>query len=109
MSTPFFRVRPRNFAHVLSVPLPSLTNIYFLFFRQIFGFLFFAGYLGIKRPHIFGEKKIKKTTKHSERLGKGTLNTCAKFQGLTLENGVAIWTFVRLSAKITAWHRNYLV
>ena len=32
-----------------------------------------------------------------------------KFQGLTLKNGVDVWTFVRLSAKITAWHRNYLV
>ena len=32
-----------------------------------------------------------------------------KFQGLTLKNGVDVWTFVRLSAKITAWHRNYSV
>ena len=29
--------------------------------------------------------------------------------GPTLKNGVDIWTFVRLSAKITAWHCNYLV
>ena len=42
-------------------------------------------------------------------LGKGTLNTCANFQGLPLKNGVDIWTFVRLSAKIAAWHCNYLV
>ena len=33
----------------------------------------------------------------------------SKIQGLTLKNGVDILTFVRLSAKITAWHRNYLV
>ena len=51
----------------------------------------------------------KKKEKRRTRLGKGTLNTCAKFQGLTLKNGMDIWTFVRLSAKITAWHRNYLV
>ena len=79
-----------------------------------FGSCLFVRYLGfskfwdiwvLKRPHIFGEKKknIRK------RLGKGTLNTYAKFQGLTLKNGVDISTFVRLSAKITAWHCNYLV
>ena len=56
------------------------------------------------------DEKIKKKKKSiRQRLGKGTLNTCAKFQGPTLKNGVDIWTFVRLSAKITAWHHNYLV
>ena len=34
---------------------------------------------------------------------------CAEFQGLTLKNGEDIWTLVRFSAKITAWHCNYLV
>ena len=75
-----------------------------LVFRYLGGI--FGGYLGLKRPHISSEKKKEK---RRTRLGKGTLNTCAKFQGLTLKNGVDIWTFVRLSAKITAWHRNYLV
>ena len=70
------------------------------------GFCILGGYLGLKRPHISSEKKKEK---RRTRLGKGTLNTCAKFQGLTLKNGMDIWTFVRLSAKITAWHRNYLV
>ena len=32
-----------------------------------------------------------------------------KIQGLSLKNGVDIRTFVLSSAKITAWHRNYLV
>ena len=31
------------------------------------------------------------------------------FTVVTLKNSVDIWTFVRLSAKITAWHRNYFV
>ena len=81
----------------------------FCSFVRYLGFCIFGGYLCLKRPHIFGEKKQEKNVYIRKRLGKGTLNTCAKFQGLTLKNGVDIWTFVRLSAKITAWHRNYLV
>ena len=76
-----------------------------LFSVRYLVFGIFWGYLGLKRPHISSEKK----KKHRTRLGKGTLNTCAKFQGLTLKNGVDIWTLVRLNAKITAWHLNYLV
>ena len=40
------------------------------------------------------------------KLAKGILHTC-KISGLILKNGVDIWTFV--SAKITGWHRNYLI
>ena len=54
-------------------------------------------------------EKTKKKRRKSKRLRRGTLNTCAKFEGLTLKNGVDIGTFVQLSAKLTAWHRNYLV
>ena len=43
------------------------------------------------------------------RLGGGTLDTRPKRRGLTLKNGVDICTPVRLSAKITAWHRIYFV
>ena len=49
----------------------------------------------------------------------GTLNTRAYVRStcvqnfrvciISLKNGVDIWTFVRWSAKITAWYRNYLV
>ena len=60
----------------------------------------------VLRDSTFWVKKKKKTR---QRLGRGTLNTCAKILGLTLKNGVDIWIFVRLGAKITAWHRNYLV
>ena len=99
----------------------------FLFFRQIFGFLFFFWDIWVLRDPTFSAKYIyiHISTIHTvvltadvfstfykiylrKRLDRGTLNTCAKFQGLTLKNGVDIWTFVRLSAKITALHRNYL-
>ena len=46
--------------------------------------------------------------KSRRRLGRDTLNTCAECQGLPFKNGVDFWTFVRQSAKMTAWHRNYL-
>ena len=62
--------------------------------------------MGLKAPHIFGEKKKKSIRK---RFGRGTLNTYAKIHGQTLKNAADIWTFVRLSAEITGWHRNYLV
>ena len=90
-------------------PCRAFDEVFFLDFffpSDIWVFVFFGGYLGLKKPHIFGEEKQKPIRK---RLGKGTLNTCAKFQGLTLKKAVDIWTFVRLRAKITAWHRNYLV
>ena len=54
-------------------------------------------------------KRQQTKTNIRKRLRRGTLNTCAKIQGLTLTNGVDIWTFVRVSAKITSWHCNYLV
>ena len=54
-----------------------------------------------KRPHIFGEKKKGTFVTGSGRVHKTYFEVCAKFQGLTLKNVVDIWTFVRLSAKIT--------
>ena len=81
----------------------------FFFSSGICFSVFFWDIWGLKRPHIFGEKKKNKKKSTRKRLGKGTLNTCAKFQGLTLKNDVGIWTVVRLSAKITAWHRIHLI
>ena len=85
---------------------------FFLFFSSDICFFAFLGYLGLKRPHILGEKQQQQQQQQQQqniriRLGKGTLNTCAKIQGLTLKNGVR--TFVWLGAKITAWHCNYVV
>ena len=63
-STPFLRDGPWNF-----VPLPSLSR--FLFpFRNILGFLYFLGYLGLRVP-TFPAKKIKQTIRKG--LGGGTL------------------------------------
>ena len=41
------------------------------------------------RQANLGEKK-----KQRSGLGVGIYNTCAKFQGLSLYNGLDIWTFV---------------
>ena len=53
------------------------------------GFCILGGFLRLKRPHIFGGTKKKTHTHIRKRLGKGTLNTCAKFQGLSK----TAWTF----------------
>ena len=94
-------------------PCRALTNVFsfgFLFlFVSYFGVLYFFWDVWVLRDPTFSAKKINKNNNLRERLGKVILNTCAKFQGLTLKIGVDIWTFVRLSAKITAWHRNYLI
>ena len=60
--------------------------------------------LGLKGSHISSEKKTKKTP----RAGKGTFNTCAKYQGLNLSKMVC--TFGLLCGKranMTASQRNY--
>ena len=68
---------------------------------------FFARYLGLKYFYIVGliwvlrdptfpaKNKTKQKQNIRKRLGRGTLNACAKFQGPFLQNGVDIWTFVR--------------
>ena len=82
----------------------------FVFFRQILGFCVSWDIWVLRDPKVSSKKTKNKTKKAiSKKLGRGTLNTCAKFKGLTLKTGVDIWTFVRLSAKIAAWHRNYSV
>ena len=116
----FWEIRPWSFVHVFNVPLPSLLRFCFFFrqifgflcdfweidseilhtclmwscracyewffFRQIFGFLCFFGI-----PHF---QRKAHTHTHRTRLGWGTLNTCAIFQGLSLKNGLKIWAFV---------------
>ena len=69
----------------------AFHDFYFIF-RQIFGFSYFQGYLGLKGSHISSGEKKKKRRKW---LGRGTVNTVCKIQGLSLKNGVDIWTFVR--------------
>ena len=82
----------------------------FLVFFKCLGFCTFFWDIWVLRDPTFSANKNKNKKKtFVKRLSKGTLNTCAKFQVLTLKSGVDIWTYVRLSAKITAWHCNYLV
>ena len=77
-----FRDRPRNFAHVFNAPLPSP-------YKNGLGGSPLEMWDPLrpkypKNPNIRQKSKIKNI---SNRLGKGTLNTCAKFQGLSLKNG----------------------
>ena len=65
--------------------------------------------MGLKGPHIFGEKKQKTKNPTRKRLGRDTLNTCGKFQGVALKKVVDVWNFEQLSAKITDWYRNYFL
>ena len=53
---------------------------FFLFFSRDIGVLVFVWDVWVLRDPRFPAKKKKE--KKGERLGRGTLNTCAKFQGL---------------------------
>ena len=55
---------------------------FFVFFTRCLGFCIFWRYLGFKGPHIFAEKNKKTNNSIRKRLGRGTLNTWANFQGL---------------------------
>ena len=100
----FWELDPEILRTCLRCPCRRVNDYLFNFSPDIWGFGFLGGYLGLNGPHIFDQNDNIR-----ERPGSGTLKTCAKFQGLNLKNGVNIWTFVRLSAKVTAWRRNYLV
>ena len=63
--------------------------VLFFFPPDIWVFVFFWIFGSEGIPHFQQNILI------SKRLGRGTLNTCAKFQGLSLKNGVDIWTVVR--------------
>ena len=80
VNTQFHKFYGRSFARVLSLILMK--------------FLYFLGYLDLKGSHISSGKKTK-IKNIRKGLGRRTLNTCAKFQGLSLKNGMDIWTFVR--------------
>ena len=105
MSTSFLRLRPWHFAHVFSVPLPSLQRCYFFFSSDIWVFVCFGDVWVLRDPTF---SAIKKKKKHWEKARQGHIEHVYKISG-SLKNGVDIWTFVQLRAKITAWHRNYLV
>ena len=107
ISTPVLRDSPWNFVHVYFAPAEQVTNALFCYISpDIRGVLYCWGYLGLEGSHISGEKNEKQSI--CQRLDRGTSNKCAQFQGLSLKNGVDIWTLVQLSAKIAPSLRNYL-
>lgn len=70
---------------------PHPTGCICLFFVCLtFSRLRFLGNLNLIRPNDFGDKQ-----KAGQVSGKYTKSACGKFQGLSLKNGVNIWTFVR--------------
>ena len=51
----------------------------------------------------------KKTKKRSLKARQGHIKHVCKISASISQNDVDVWTFVRYSAKITVWHRNYLI
>ena len=100
-STPLFRFRPWNFAHVfLCAIAKDLTCRVFFFFLSDFFVSqeFFGKKCGPPSTKCFGEKTRKKKTPGGQTSGWACrTRTCAKIQGLSLQNGVGIWAFVRES------------
>ena len=69
-------------------------GFYFFFIASYLGVVFLE-YLGLKGSQISSEKKQKTKKSIRQQLGKDAMNTWSKIQGLSLENGVDIWTLVR--------------
>ena len=67
----------------------------FFFFRQILDFCIFRDFWVLRDPRFPPKTKTKTKNPIRKNVGGDALNTCAKFQGLSLKNGVDIWTFVR--------------
>ena len=68
------------------------------------GFCFLGDIWVLRDPTFLAKKKnIRK------RRGKGTLNTCAKFQSLNSKKRRGYLDFCAVKCKNTAWHCNYLV
>ena len=77
---------------------------FFVFFRQIFGFFFFFLDIWVLRGPTFPAKKPKTKKPIRKRLGRGTLNTWAKSQGLS-QKWRGVLGFCAVKCKITAGHR----
>ena len=76
----FWEIRLWHVAPVFNVALPSLSWMCVFYIRKIvlFAYFFVCIFLGLKGSHISSEKVQKKTR--------------AKCQGLSLTNGLGIWT-----------------
>ena len=80
------------------------------FYERGFYFCFFsAGNVGSLKTQLFQQIQTPQTSgenKQLKRLGRGTLNTCAKLQGLSLKNGVDVGLWRKLGCY--AWTSLYL-
>ena len=81
----FLRIRPWIFARACRAFNEWIFFVFF--FVRYLGFCIVCGYLGLNATPNFRRKKGETIRK---RLCRGTLNMCAKFQGLSLKNGVDI-------------------
>ena len=90
------------------MPLPTLLRFFlnyfpvdirvFVFFGDIWVFVCFGDVWVLRDPTF---SAIKKKKKHWEKARQGHIEHVYKISG-SLKNGVDIWTFVQLRAKITA-------
>ena len=90
--TPFLRETPDILLTCYICPCRTVNDFFsllVLFLRQMFVFLYFWGYLGLEGSHISGDIK-----KRSLPVRQGLIKHVCKIQGLSLKNGVDIWTFV---------------
>ena len=80
MSVPCLRDRPYFFTHVFNVPVPRLYECFFILFfsLEMCDPIRPEYHKKYKNPSNIWRKKIIR-----KMLGRGTLNTCAIFQGLT--------------------------
>ena len=78
-STPFFRARPWNFAHVFYEPLTKIDGFFFTFWFFVL-WDFMGGQKGPTLDQTISAKERKNTI--PSNFSTGMQNTCAKLQGL---------------------------
>ena len=66
MSTPFLRIRPWNFAHVLNVPLPGLSRMFFILAENV-GSL--KTHISLQNPQMFAKNTHKNAHSFNARQG----------------------------------------
>ena len=103
-STPFFRVKNVKICARLLCALMKTWPDSFFFRHDFPSIKTIWENLDLFRPNIFGEKK----KKLPRRLGLG-INTCAKFQGLSLENSMWALDFCAEKCEICVIAFGYLV
>lgn len=91
-----------KFAHVFYESLRRahlLLYFCFVFWPDFSYFYIFVNSLDSLLDQTLSTKNKCTKPKSSSVFGKDVNNTCAQFQGLSLRNGVDIWTFVRTKCK----------